>query len=129
MTYRPTLMSQAILFIESMDDFDDVQNRHIECVKFVCRDPVLFMRPAADGLSFVSSKMLHRYLEPGHVSDFSAPGVPVPRDLDRISLIRDGIENRLFWQPRWKRAKARRLNQRQFRRPNGAIKNNYRTHP
>lgn len=105
---------------KTFDERDGADDGRVELREVLARNPVLAMIAAAGLADLIAVDELSSDLKAQDMTAATGRHVPVARDLHRVVLGENRIEDRLFGQARRKRAHARRLDQGDFLRPDGA---------
>src|SRR5579872_3095752 len=100
--------------MELRDHFDQANDGGVEKRQILRRNPVLRVRRSTDDLRLMALEKRGADPKPCHVAAFTVASVPVARDLHRVVLIHDWIEDRLFRKTGWKSAVCRLADQHQF---------------
>ena len=105
---------------EFRDDLDEAHDVPIELLELRCGHPQLGALAVSHRLNGISREI---FRSDGEASDEARPAlahVPVARDARRLRLVREGVEDRLFGQTRWKRAPVRRRDEIELRGTHGS---------
>src|ERR1700739_4159836 len=84
---------------EFMNYFDVTYEVFVQFRETSSRNPPLRVQIPADLVNWIPIHERLAYLESRDESSATVPNVPIARDLNRIRLVRDLIEDRLFGQP------------------------------
>jgi len=87
---------------KALHNLNQPHNMSIEFAKLLSRYPILLMNPRPNSLHWETREIIAFNRKAKHVANSTIARVPVPRNMHRVLLIQDGIEDRLFRQTRRK---------------------------
>jgi len=102
--------SGARVSTELVDDFNQADDGVVERGESIGRDPLLAMARTPDRMDLIVLKEALSNAEASDAPTIASCGVgrvPITRDLDRVLLVQNGIEDRLGRQP-WRECPSRR---------------------
>ena len=88
------------------------------------RNPIFLMDSATNSLDLIAAEVFIPNAETGHVANGCSACVPISRDLRRVFLVENGVENRLFGQAGWPGAIAALPHKGEFSYPGWSVQNN-----
>lgn len=106
------------VFPNHLDEAHDIV---VECLQVLRRDPPFRVILTAYLVHLVTTREVGAHGKSRDITDASISRIPPAGDLDRVALVRDGIEDRLPRQPRRSAAETALFEQLQLLRPHGPI--------